>query len=1251
MAVDTNFASLFDNLKLEDPWLPPRPWESIPSESGSSHSKIPISHSSIHRPVYDSPNVSESSLLRLTINALQGSESALMTIEKLSTAFLCDPADRTCHRIPSLWNRLSSTVALARILKSIGQSGCVVFLLRKFVDHFACENLNCKKPVNSEGEENQLGPDAEGRKHPPYSLVNQAFSVSVGKVLEGYMCAIDTLYSSVSLRRLSKTVDVSSSSGLGVGCLTSLVNSEVTLMEVYLHTKELRTQIEALGNICNIHDIALCFSEISLEELIVKANLKFCHFPRGGDLLTSLYKQLKVADPTHCALLKFLFVRSCEPYCELVRSWIYKAQINDPYKEFIVEYVENSPSFSPGEDESPLASIRMQDGVSVPCFLKDFSIPLIRAGQQLQVLMKLLELCNHVSTGSYTFVDILPCWTDFAGDYQYFACPLTFNKGSIEVAVCARNNYYKRMTEKLESLLTKLEIRYKQVVPHCNIPALYNNGGNLKFMKDDNFLSPSTDNRSLDVVTDTIESETSSTVDELSYEDQLESSELSSLDGLEEKSESERFIQSPNDFVAFEENYLSALNIIPRTPTDISSKEPSLIDLSNQWEGDLYGRAEALDCSTQLHDKEMDFSDNFMYPGLGKLNCSWMFGTQHIDGEYDTQRINGEYGTSWLLSDLVKHPCSVDKIPQCKSSLYRVDINSSPAECGLKVCNGNVRVTESESYLSSMIFSKSSLPEEATESSRLPSITCASSHLYILQPLEIRKYGDLLSMNPILTKNDLISKPGKRCYADHRNPFSCSDFLSVKDPCKVFMETIAASPRHQLGTGLTNFKSSNASAANIVNSHHDEELNESCEILVGNSDKTHDNLTSESKDEKQEDLVATASGGSGWQSILSCLDNTSTYGARYQRKSSVAMFETPLDFVIEKCLLQEILLQYSYVSKLTIKLLEEGFDLQEHLMALRRYHFMELADWADLFIISLSHHKWKVSEAGQLVSEIQGLLEMSVQRSSCERDQYKDRLFVYVKENGNNMMPLSTSAIGVGSFDFLGLGYRVDWPICIVLTQGALKIYSQIFNFLIRVKLAVFSLTDVWCSLKDLLHINDQNHNSELHGSGMWHFNILMRMRHQVNHFVSTLQQYVQSHLSHVSWCRFLESLRHKVKDMMDLESVHMAYLTDSLDICFLSVEMKSISSIIESILQCALDFRSCLVGASSAVGPGGDGGIMAPISRINISQVLAIKRSFDKNLKELHLCYLKTPKHKEFGLPRFWACLNYNEYYSDRNE
>lgn len=46
-------------------------------------------------------------------------------------------------------------------------------------------------------------------------------------------------------------------------------------------------------------------------------------------------------------------------------------------------------------------------------------------------------------------------------------------------------------------------------------------------------------------------------------------------------------------------------------------------------------------------------------------------------------------------------------------------------------------------------------------------------------------------------------------------------------------------------------------------------------------------------------------------------------------------------------------LSYKYLSKLTIKLLIEGFKLQEHLQSLRCYHFMEMGDWADLFIMSL----------------------------------------------------------------------------------------------------------------------------------------------------------------------------------------------------------------------------------------------------------------------------------------------------------
>ncbi|XP_040969039.1 uncharacterized protein [Gossypium hirsutum] len=82
MAVEANFASLFEKLKVEDPWLPPRTWESIPSQSGPLP---PLPNS--QPPISSSSSVSEATLVRLALNALQGVESSLCSIEKLSAAF------------------------------------------------------------------------------------------------------------------------------------------------------------------------------------------------------------------------------------------------------------------------------------------------------------------------------------------------------------------------------------------------------------------------------------------------------------------------------------------------------------------------------------------------------------------------------------------------------------------------------------------------------------------------------------------------------------------------------------------------------------------------------------------------------------------------------------------------------------------------------------------------------------------------------------------------------------------------------------------------------------------------------------------------------------------------------------------------------------------------------------------------------------------------------------------------------------
>lgn len=1199
MAVDANFTSLFEKLKVEDPWLPPRTWESIPSQSGPP----PLRRS--RRTDSSASSVSEASLVRLTLNALQGVESALISIEKLSAAFCSDAADRTFHQIPSLWNRSSSTQALGKILESIGYSGFSVFLLRKFVDYFVNLNMN---DGSSGGE--------SGRK----SLVNQAFAVALGKVLDGYICALDRLHASVKLRRSSKSVEVAS------GCLTSVVHSDFTFLEVYLHTKQLRTQIEALASICNLQQIAHCFAKSSYEELSNDAISTFCDFYRGADLLSYLYAKLKVADPAHSALLKYLFLRSCEPYCGFIRSWIFKAEISDPYMEFVVEYagsLENDQNVKAGvSTDSPVASIKECNGAGIPCFLKDYLIPLVRAGQQLQVLMKLFELCKYVTLGNNSYMDFLPCWSGFSGNHPVYATPITFSKGNIEALVLTRKSYYERMQEKFEPLLDKLEFSYHEVPLHGTVPILFGNiGAGLNatdsFTVEDKLLvSPRRDQMNVAIGDD--DSEDASTKSELSPLEDSESSECSSISSFEEQTELMELNKCSNILTGPNVNYFSGLKF--STSTTTQNKNPCHL------ESDLHGISE----KTTAHGHFMGSKCDGTFMGRMSLPLE----SEEPNRSHSNHHHADSYlGRGWPLGSLLKNPFYVER--------NEIGTKLRSPDSGPKMSSGIANVPNDVlSYPSASIGSSDDLKLEKSVEHQVEN--GPTSDLFAFQPWKHNYDSNYLSKNPMLAKSSWL-EASNSCGIPSQKPFPFFDFSSVSDPCKVFVEKITAGFTPEIignhNSSLTRGKSYQKSIDGY-GGHS---------FMVGESETSSGHLPQELKKQNQEAAtLTTVSGGSSWESLLNSSSISCSSNVGDQQQDPSIIFEMPLDFVIDKCLLQEILLQYNYVSRLTIKMLEEGFNLQEHLLALRRYHFMELGDWADLFILSLWNHKWCVTDAEKRISEIQRLLESSIQSSSCQQDHNKNRLFVYTK--GHGMMPLSTSTVGVHSFDFLGLGYRVDWPVNIVLTPAALKIYADIFSFLIQLKLATFSLTDVWCSMKDMMHLRKKDSHSALDKHEVAKFNMLMKLRHQVNHFVSTLQQYVQSQLSHVSWCRFLHSFKHKVKDMMDLESVHMAYLTDSLHICFLSEETRSFAVIIENILQCALDFRSCLSGGMWDMRLG-EGDTHDKLSQINISQGLAIKQKFDKNLKELHLCYLKSPKHGEFGVSPFWKYFNYNNYYSDANE
>ncbi|XP_008457080.2 uncharacterized protein LOC103496848 [Cucumis melo] len=1210
MAVDTNlnFQSLFESLKMEGPWLPPKTWESIPSQT--QQTQLPSRRSA----AISLSSVSEASLVRLAMNALQGLESALISVENVSAAFCSDPSDRTFHQIPSLWNRSSSTHVLGKILRSIGCVGFLVFLLHKFVDHFTemgiDETFN-QMSYQSKLEQCKSNDDSKviERQRSQKSLVNQAFAVALKKILEGYTCALDSLHASVGLRRTSKEPDAPFLESSVEGCLMSVVHSEVTLLEMYLHTRELRIQIEVLGNICNLHNIANCFSLLPFQDLICKATSEFCNFHRGGDLLTYLYTQLQVADPAHCTVLKFLFLRSCEPYCAFIRSWIYKAEVVDPYAEFIVEYVDvKTPNLNTaGITSFPLACTREKEGVSIPCFMKELLLPLLRAGQQLQVLVKLLELGTSVATSECTYDDFLPCWTGFSSYHASYESVISFSKEDVEARVSARNIYYEMMQTKLDNFLTKIEFRYEQVAPDDAVSMILGHVGGisapLSIESESSIVVPEPDKRSSIMLQDkTNHDDSSSSLDATDVEvdmcdsavDMYDSPRCQSSISCEDQIEFHQRIE-PHDNTGVLKDHFSSLSFSKKTLNTNSLRTPSqsegegLFHVGSVLDG-TFTKIDDANCVVQSPNNALNSSDTSLFFDLA--NWSWNSDatcTGYSDMrslEFDIRKDGRNYGAHFGELSL---------------SRKRID---------------NTSVTM-----------------DASTDNQLDNIPCASN-LFMLQPQNLNYCSNFFSLNPMITRNAFLPvtrKPDQRHASALGQSFPFFDFSVVEDPCRVRAEKILPS------SGAEPLSGGNAqSPATDSKSSDSNERGSGEDIFVDNTISYND----------RENISTNVSGGRSWETTLcTASKRTVDKSAEEQRLSRSGLFELPLDFVIHKCLVQEIMLQYTYVSKLTVKLLDEGFDLRGHLLALRRYHFMEMADWADSFITSLWNHKWCVIEADSKLQDIHSYLELSVQKSSCEHDHNKDRLFVYIKEQCT--LPLSKATIGIDSFEFLGLGYQVEWPINIILTPAALKIYAEIFSFHVKVKLAGFSLTKVWSLLKDMVLLVRRNRHSKLINQEIKHFNILVKTRHEVNHFVCVLQHYVESQLAHLSGCRFLQSLQLKAKDMMDLESMHMAYLTDALHTCFLSEETQFVASIINQILQCALDLRCCFTSdmwntqvdhaASSR-----------RLSEINKAQVLVIKKRFDRNMKELHLCHLKSPKVGDFGLSRLWECLNYNYHYSN---
>lgn len=1322
----------------------------------------------------DPSEVPESVLVRYCLYALQGLSSAVDKLENLSKAFCSQPADRSSHRVPSLWLRSSSTNALGKLLCVIAHAGRIRCQLGEFVDYFLETGSKVNVKVGDlRYNERDGGKGRRSRKHkmsngykeicsilnqeivtekhmasyPPFSLVNQAFAIALKCILQGYLAALNTLTASVTFRYLRKNDGELQVSPLPeAGCLTSVISREITLLELYLHTGELRTHIQALGAICMLTNKKSCSESGCVEHIMDSKG--FQGFPRGADLLTYLYNQLREADPIHRELLKFLFSRACRPYFDFIKSWLYRAVVKDPYSEFIVEASENmEPISNAGKrhaNQLPVPSIKVRSGVSIPCFLKHICTPLLRAGQQLQVLIRLLE-STEIRAEIPSFVSssipgaascqlsnleaILDSRSYFLNEDASCESVLVYSKSKLEDLVQKREAANRHMVEKLDNLFADLNniCRQKEqiVVPmnymseHVHKPADYD-----RIMQQVKQLVLKADHTekgnntsattALDIRGKEMDKEYSSNVLE---EDFLREHEILSEDvdscsselcSDEEESTSQEDWDSQRDSVPNVSPVVSMFQLKQIVLTDREHKTPngsfdikrlsesedrvSILPLIRKSKGgghateasslyDEVGSQRLVDSEVACIDWESSSSS-----GLNLFEYATRRKPKSLISDY-------QRGTSWPQNGLPTNPFLSALMSESKYIGYTLPhFFDSDRAWDMPFLKSFERGPIHRCPHISETFVKNRNPiHRSPLDLKISKIENYNNHSDGGHSLDYESSCNLMGFHPMLTRSawsHLQYLMPERSFSDREATLlPYYDFSALTDPSEIFGKNL---PLKDFALDLSLSTEQHGCMENRQSTHIEVMNHEKDGTLLADGHRScsvgstlrETQLSAEivSKlgfDETiqtrrspmnlsnntvpvfhSDDNITGASGGANWETSLRYFNNDDNSKSEGCEHNPEIVSEIPLDVVVDMSIAQEILLQYRCISKFTVKLLEEGFGFQKHLLALRRYFFLEVADWADGFLMSLCQHKWSPTGSHQRLLEVQALLESALQRSSCEGDVCEERLYIYIKVTGSvpqtekwpSGLPNASDTSSfvdinsINAFDFIGLGYKVDWPLNMILTPDAFNMYTAIFSFLIQIKLAVFALCDIWNCLKELTNCVNRKRDLIHDKEEMDRLRILMQFRQQVSHFVGALQQYVQSQLLHVVWYKFLNLLEQQVEDMLDLESVHKVYLSDSLHLCFLSSQMTPVRELICNIMQCVLDFRSCFRYKFQNYDEGEPFNLT---NRIDFSRVLEVKDSFEQNLKQLYERYIKFGEQSEMTLGYFWMYLDYNEFIS----
>ncbi|XP_078259128.1 gamma-tubulin complex component 3 isoform X2 [Rhinoraja longicauda] len=291
-----------------------------------------------------------------------------------------------------------------------------------------------------------------------------------------------------------------------------------------------------------------------------------------------------------------------------------------------------------------------------------------------------------------------------------------------------------------------------------------------------------------------------------------------------------------------------------------------------------------------------------------------------------------------------------------------------------------------------------------------------------------------------------------------------------------------------------------------------------------------------------------------------CPDQTPTVKMMAVTKSSVSPKDAAELFTdLEGAFQEKIDAAYHETSKYLLDVLNQNYNLLEHIKAVRRYLLLGQGDFVR-HLMDLLKPELARSASTLYQHNLTGILETAVRATNAQFDNPE-----ILKRLDVRLLEISAGDTG---WDVFSLDYHVDGPIATVFTRECMNNYLRVFNFLWRAKRMEYVLTDIWkgqmCNAKLLKNIPEL--------SGVLHQCHILAS--EMVHFVHQMQYYITFEVLECSW----DELWNKMQQAQDLDHItaaHEAFLDTILSQCLLDSKSEELLTQLRALFDRILEFQS----------------------------------------------------------------------------